>query len=168
VASPGRLAGTLGLYVVLGFTGGLLLAIALPLAFGARPLVVLSGSMEPTLPTGDVVVVKRVAPPEVEVGDVVTYRNLDGDLVTHRVRGVRPRGKRFELVTKGDANNAAERWTIDRDGQLSLALYRVPIAGRLLARTSSRQGKLALIVAPLLLLGAWEIRRIWSPRESTA
>jgi hypothetical protein len=37
-----------------------------------------------------------------------------------------------------------------------------------LARTSSREGKLALIVAPLLLLGAWEIRRIWRPRESPA
>lgn len=168
MVSRARLARTLALYVVLGFAGGLLLAIALPLAFGARPLVVLSGSMEPTLTTGDVVVVRRVAPREVEVGDVVTYRNPEGNLVTHRVRGVRPRGPRFEIVTKGDANNAAERWMIEGDGELSRAAYRVPLAGRVLARTSSRQGKLALIVAPLLLLGAWEIRRIWRPRASTA
>lgn len=163
-----KAARTLALYVVLGFAGGVLLAIALPLAFGGRPLVVLSGSMEPTLATGDVVVVKRVRPEDAHTGDVVTYRNPEGSLVTHRVRAVRRHGARFELVTKGDANNASERWTMDADGELSRAVYRVPLAGRLLARTSSREGKLALIVAPLLLLGGWEIRRIWRPRESPA
>jgi signal peptidase I len=163
-----RAARILLLYVALGLAGGLLLAIALPLAFGARPLVVLSGSMEPTLATGDVVVVKRVSPQQARIGDVVTYRNPEGSLVTHRVRSVRRRGDRFELVTKGDANNASERWTMEADGELSRAVYRVPLAGRLLARTSSREGKLALIVAPLLLLGGWEIRRIWRPRESAA
>jgi signal peptidase len=168
VASAARLARILAVYVLVGLAGGVLLAIALPLAFGARPLVVLSGSMEPTLATGDVVVVKRVGPQQTRAGDVVTYRNPDGDLVTHRVRSVRRRGDRFELVTKGDANNAAERWTMDADGELSRAVYRVPMAGRVLAHTSSRQGKLVLIVAPLLLLGGWEIRRIWRPRESTA
>jgi len=163
-----KAARTLTLYVVLGFAGGVLLSIALPLAFGGRPLVVLSGSMEPTLTTGDVVVVKRVRPEDAHAGDVVTYRNPEGSLVTHRVRAVRRRGARFELVTKGDANNASERWTMHADGELSRAVYRVPLAGRLLARTSSREGKLALIVAPLLLLGVWEITRIWRPRESPA
>jgi signal peptidase I len=168
MASAGRLGRTFLLYAALGLGAGLLLAIALPLAFGARPLVVLSGSMEPTLATGDVVVVKRVGPQDARTGDVVTYRNPEGSLVTHRVRSVRRSGEGFELVTKGDANNASERWTMAADGELSRALYRVPLAGRVLARTSSPQGKLVLIVAPLLLLGAWEIRRIWRPRESPA
>jgi signal peptidase len=163
-----RAARILLLYVAVGLAGGLLLAIALPLAFGARPLVVLSGSMEPTLATGDVVVVKRVSPQQAHVGDVVTYRSPEGSLVTHRVRSVRRQGHRFALVTKGDANNASERWTMEADGELSRALYRVPVAGRVLAHTSSRDGKLLLVVAPLLLLGVWEIRRIWRPRESAA
>jgi signal peptidase len=124
--------------------------------------------MEPTLSTGDVVVVQSIHPADARTGDVVTYRNPEGSLVTHRVRGVRRRGADFELVTKGDANNAGERWSIQRDGELSRALYRVPLAGRVLERTSSRDGKLVLIVAPLLLLGAWELRRIWRPRESPA
>jgi signal peptidase len=156
------------LNALLGFGLGILLAIALPLAFGARPLTVLSGSMEPTLATGDVVVVKRVGPGDVRVGDVVTYRAPDGDLITHRVRAVRRRGSGFELVTRGDANNASERWTLERGGELSRTLYRVPLAGHVLVHTSSRQGKLALIVAPLLLLGAWELRRIWRPHEAPA
>jgi signal peptidase I len=151
-----------------GFGVGILLAIALPLAFGARPLTVLSGSMEPTLATGDVVVVKPVGPDDVRVGDVVTYKSPQGDLITHRVRAVRRRGAGFELVTKGDANNASERWTLERGGELSRSLYRVPYLGRVLVHTSSPEGKLALIVAPLLLLGGWELKRIWRPREAAA
>ena len=48
------------------FVGGLavalVLALTVPLAFSARPLTVLSGSMEPALKTGDVIVVQRKAP----------------------------------------------------------------------------------------------------------
>lgn len=165
LASP---AGALALNTAIGFGAGLLLAVALPLAFGARPLTVLSGSMEPTLSVGDVVVVEHVRPDDVSVGDVVTYRNPAGDRVTHRVRAIRPGRSRYTVVTKGDANNASERWTIDADGDLSRALYRVPLAGRVLAKTSSPEGRLLLFVAPLLLLGALELRRIWRPRETPA
>jgi signal peptidase len=156
------------IHAALGFVAGILLAIALPLALGGRPLTVLSGSMEPTLSAGDVVVVQRVEPDDVRAGDVVTYRSPGGDLVTHRVRRVRRLAGRYEFVTRGDANNASERWTLQPDGQLSRSVYRIPLAGRVLARTSSPAGRLGLVVAPLLLLGAWEIRRIWRPRESPA
>jgi signal peptidase I len=163
-----RAARTAVLYALLGFGAGLLLAMALPLALGARPLTVLSGSMEPTFAAGDVIVVERIAPEEARVGDVVTYRNPHGSLITHRVRSVRARGGRFELVTRGDANNASERWTLASDGELSRTLYRVPLAGHVLAHTSTPEGKLVLIGLPLLFLGGWEIRRIWRPRESPA
>jgi signal peptidase len=168
VARAGRFALTLTVNAVLGCALGLLVALALPLAFDARPLTVLSGSMEPTLTPGDVVVVKRIAPADARVGDVVTSRDPRGRLVTHRVRSVRPRGTHFELVTQGDANNASERWTIERGGELSRSLYRVPLAGRVLALTGSPPARLALFVLPLLLLGAWEVRRIWRPREAPA
>jgi signal peptidase I len=164
VASARRFA----LHAALGFAGGILLAIALPLAVGGRPLTVLSGSMEPAFSPGDVVVVERVRPDRVRPGDVVTYRAPSGDLITHRVRRVRRAAGRYDFVTRGDANNASERWTLAPDGQLSRALYKIPLAGRVLARTSSPSGKLVPIVVPLLLLGAWEIRRIWRPRESPA
>jgi signal peptidase I len=155
-------------YAVLGVAAGVLLALTVPLAIGARPLVVLSGSMEPTLAVGDVVVAKRIRPGDAHVGDVVTFRDPEGTLTTHRVRAVRRRGRQFEFVTQGDANNARERWTMDGDGELSRALYRVPLAGHVLARTSSLGGKLALLWGTLLVLGAWEVRRIWRPREAQA
>ena len=168
MARARRVAWITALHAAVGFAAGVLLALTVPLAVGARPLVVLSGSMEPTLAAGDVVVAKRIRPGDVRVGDVVTFRDPEGTLTTHRVRGVRRRGGRFWFVTQGDANNARERWTMDGDGELSRSLYRVPLAGHVLARTSSLGGRLALLWGTLLVLGTWEIRRIWSPREAPA
>jgi signal peptidase len=156
------------LWAALGLGAGLLAAIALPLVIGQRPLTVLSGSMEPALATGDVVVVDRIEPRDAAPGDVVTYRDPGGRLVTHRVRAVRPDGAGYEFITRGDANNAGERWTLRPDGELSRAVFRVPHAGRLLAVTSSPAGRLVLVVIPLLLLGAIEVRRIWRPVEAPA
>src|ERR671918_635262 len=96
--TPARILARGALWAVLGLGAGLLALIAVPLAFDHRPLTVLSGSMEPTLDTGD--------------GVVVTFRDPHGRLITHRVRAVRERRSGFEFVTKGDANNASERWKI--------------------------------------------------------
>ena len=52
--------------------------------------------------------------------------------------------------------------------ELSRSVYRIPMAGHVLSKTGSREGKLALIVLPLLLLAGWELKRIWRPGEATA
>lgn len=64
-------------------------------------LIVRSGSMEPVIATGGIVVVDRSAttPP---VGAIASFRDPDGSLVTHRVVGTD--GSR--LITRGDANAA--------------------------------------------------------------
>ena len=57
------------------------IAVVVPFAIHAMPgliganhsFVVLSGSMEPTISPGDVVVVEEVPPGEIERGDVITY-----------------------------------------------------------------------------------------------
>jgi signal peptidase len=139
----------------------LVLVLAAPLAFGQRPLQVLSGSMEPTLDVGDIAVVGRIEPAQARVGDIVTFRNPEGRLITHRVRAIRPAGRSLAFVTRGDANNASEHWTIARSGQLSRLTYRVPHAGTLVRAANSPPGRLLLVTLPMLLLGAMELRRIW-------
>ena len=75
---------------------------------GVRPLVVRSGSMEPTIPTGSMVLVQRVAAAEIAVGDVVAVERPDHTRVTHRVVGLERRGETAELTLKGDANEDAD------------------------------------------------------------
>jgi len=62
-------------------------------------LVVLTGSMEPNIKAGDMIIIKSQK--EYLVGDVVTYRTDDDIFVTHRI--VRIEDNKY--ITQGDANN---------------------------------------------------------------
>jgi signal peptidase len=158
-----RLLASTALYTAYGVALGLLLALAVPLALHMRPLVVLSGSMEPVLHVGDVTVVQRIAPREARVGDVVTFKAPEtGRVTTHRLRAVRTAARdRYVFVTKGDANNALERWSLPADGQLSRAVYTIPLAGHALLLIHTGLGWALLVGLPLLALAAHEIRHIW-------
>ena len=157
---------TLG-WAAVGLGVGIALAIVAPLALGQRPYTVLSGSMEPAIGTGDVVVVKRIAPLDAQVGKVVTFSDPKHPdrLITHRVRSAHRRGSQVDFVTKGDANNTVERWRVAKDGEISQVQYRVPEVGRLALFAHSGPGLVLLVLLPVLLLGVHEFARIWRPRE---
>lgn len=71
---------------------------------GLRPLVVRSGSMEPTIATGGMVLTREIAAPRIRVGDVLAVERPDHTRVTHRVTQVLHRDGTAELTLKGDAN----------------------------------------------------------------
>lgn len=87
----------------------------LPGVFGVKPAVVLSGSMEPAIETGDLILLRDTDPLALEKGDVICYLS-SGKAVTHRIVGItagedgRPR-----YVTQGDANNAEDRLPVTPD-----------------------------------------------------
>lgn len=152
------------LWAALGLGAGLLLAATLPMAFGHRSFTVMSGSMEPALSTGDLVVVAPIRPLEARAGDAVTFRDPEGSdrMITHRVRAVRERGTDVSFTTKGDANNDTERWTVAREGQIGRVAYRLRGLGFVLLWTRSPIGRILLIAFPLGALGLWALVRIWS------
>jgi signal peptidase I len=154
---------------LVAFACAIAAAVTVPSLFGHQSFVVLSGSMEPVISTGDIVVVEQIKPAEARIGDVVSFRSPDvpGKIITHRVVDVRAVGEELRFVTKGDANNAAERWTIARSGTIGRAGYQVPKLGYVTNRIGSAYGRIAFIVIPALLLAAFELRRIWS-REPDA
>jgi signal peptidase len=153
-------------WVVLGMFGGLVLAIGLPNAFHAKSLTVMSGSMEPAIGTGDVVVARETSPMDVRVGDIVTFRDPFNHqrLITHRVREMHVEGTDVVFVTRGDANTGEENWAVPLDGTVGRVAYHVPKLGYFMVWFHSRFGILLLIVLPTLLLGASELWRLWRPR----
>ncbi|MBR1936171.1 MAG: signal peptidase I [Bacilli bacterium] len=79
--------------------------ICLPMLFNYKPLVVLSGSMEPTLPTGSVIYYHPVEESDLKVGDIVTFKLKDNKtLVSHRITSI----NNGIIQTKGDANNSVD------------------------------------------------------------
>ncbi|MEM1623538.1 MAG: signal peptidase I [Sulfolobales archaeon] len=78
----------------------LLMLIALTLLDYISLAVVEGTSMEPTLQSGDlVIVIKRVSAENINVGDIIVYRR-GGTLVIHRVLRI----ENDTLITKGDNN----------------------------------------------------------------
>lgn len=80
-----------------------------PSVFGYSLFRVSSGSMEPELEIGDVIVMKSCDGLSVKKGDIVTYESKSGEmagkLVTHRVVKAPYKEKAdYYIVTKGDAN----------------------------------------------------------------
>ncbi len=165
VRLAGRLARIAVAWTVLGLGLGLVLSITLPYLFGYRSLTVLSGSMEPTLRVGDVVVVREVPPLSVKVGDIVSFRDPTdfSRLITHRVRSIQVSGISVQFVTKGDANTSVEHWQVPITGTIGKVSYRVWRLGYALFWIRGRLGRLILLVIPALVLGAYELARIWRP-----
>lgn len=153
-------------WVVGGFAIGLAAAAGSPVAFGMKSFAVLSGSMEPVLSTGDIVVEQTVRPRDVRVGDIVTFNDPHqrGRRITHRVRSVRIEQGRARFVTKGDANDSSESWATGANGRLGRVSYRIPLIGYGIARLNGPGAKLALVMIPALLLAVLELIRIWRPK----
>ena len=154
------------IYMVIGFGAGMLVAAAAPMAFGMRSFTVLSGSMEPALDTGDMVVDAQIAPAAARAGDIVTFKDPQGQkrMITHRLRSVSIQGATARMTTMGDANDAPETWSVPAGGKIGRVAYRLPKLGYALSITHGRDGKLLFVVLPALLFGVLELIRIWKPR----
>jgi signal peptidase len=132
-----------------------LVAGALPAALGYEALVVLSGSMEPTIHVGSLAVVAPALPADLVVGDVITYRAQErpDQLVTHRLVGIDHDDQgRLRYATKGDANNTIDQVTVDQNAVLGRVTFSVPFAGYLVDFARRPEGKVVLIGLPALLL----------------
>jgi signal peptidase I len=153
---------------VVGFAIGIGVALALPLAFDARPLVVLSGSMEPALGTGDVSVVRTIAPLDARPGDVVTFRDPDDSerLITHRVRDMHVQGGAVVFRTRGDANTASERWQVASEQEIGRVVYRIPKLGWVLMYARSKGLFVLMLGGALALLLVLELTSIWRIEEN--
>lgn len=86
-------------YVIIGVYA----LICAPMITGARPVVVLSGSMRPTFEVGTIIYYKAVPQEEIQEGDIITYQ-MGNELVTHRVKRI----ENGDYITQGDANNVED------------------------------------------------------------
>jgi signal peptidase I len=162
-----RLLVSAAVWVSMGLIAGLAVLLAAPPLVGHDALTVLSGSMEPTLGVGSVVLDKRISPLEARVGDVVTFPSPANRkrLITHRLQRVRARGSTAYMVTKGDANDTPERWSVPVAGHLGRVAYHVPKVGYVRQWVSGWGSRQAIVIV-VACLGLWMLIDIWRPRGS--
>ncbi len=138
---------------------GLLIAIVLPTLLGDRTLVIISGSMEPTIHTGAAAVLQPVPSSNLQLGDVVAHTpGTPGAVpIVHRIISITTRnGVRF-YQTKGDANRSADADEFTLPTTAWRLWYNIPLAGYVVAFASSRLGIITLIVVPIVLLSLMKL-----------
>jgi signal peptidase len=148
---------------------------ALLLNFGPRVLpfadyAVLTGSMNPAIPVGALVIVMPAKPSQLAVGDVITYQRPDrpGAMVTHRIYSIEVQedGTRV-FMTKGDANPSPDPYHLNLGGKGWKVAYAIPFLGYLTVYSASWWGRLLLVTLPALLLCLLLLRDLWKPAKPT-
>ena len=122
--------------------------------------------MEPTIPIGSAIVLSRVAPTDISVGDIVTV-TVPGARITytHRVVEIIARSDRLWLRTKGDYNDAADPALVGADWVVGRHVITFPGLGLLLRLLALPSGMFTVLgLALTLFLAArlveeleWEI-----------
>ena len=134
--------------------------------FGWRVDTVLSGSMEPKLGIGSVVVTRPIPSQDIKTGDVITFRSpLNGQLVSHRVIAIID-GNPVIFRTKGDANQTADPFTVPASNLVGKISFHIPYLGYFAQFIKTRWGVLLTLFVPGLIIIASEIRNMW--RELSA
>jgi signal peptidase len=159
VATAGGLA-----RVLLGLLCLVLIATLVPPLLGYQRFVVVGGSMEPTIHRGSVIFDEIVPVEDLRPGDVITYVPPGHRTPsTHRIisRELDPEGS-WRFRTKGDANAApdAQPFVLERPVQARVALA-IPYIGYLFMALGTETARMALFVAPAVLVALWMLAGVW-------
>lgn len=136
-----------GLRVISTLVLVLLVIVCLPLTvpkvLGYHIYSVVSGSMEPAIPTGSLLYVQGAQPEEMETGDIIAFYGSghSATIITHRV--VENRVVMGEFITKGDANQAEDLQPVPYEDFIGEAVRIVPGAGRAAEIFTTFEGKTA-------------------------
>ncbi len=115
-------------------------------------LSVQSGSMEPAISRGSVVITK---PSDVyRAGDVITFRDSENYkyLVTHRISVIENLKEEKLFITKGDANEEADRERVNEKLVVGKVIWSLPFIGHVVSFAKTRVGLILLVVIPTTII----------------
>ncbi len=146
--------------LVLAVLAGLLI---IPKLMGYEEMAVLTGSMEPNYPVGSLIFVKEIAPDQLEVGDVITYR-LDSDtVVTHRIVEIDKEAQ--TVTTKGDANSSNDGSPVPYSEIVGKAHFKIPYLGYVSMNIKTPKGIMAICGVLIAIILLTFLPEIFSPEE---
>ena len=153
----------IGYYICLAFLGiitVLLLMSAFPITGNFKIKIVLSGSMEPTIKTGSIVIVRPAD--DYKIGDIITFQTaIDRDLITHRIKDIKVVGGELRYITKGDANNAPDQREVLQREIIGKLLFSIPYLGYVVNFAQKPIGFSLIIILPAIAIVYDEVKKIW-------
>lgn len=131
------------------FLAGLSLLSTFSTNLTAGLYVVRSGSMQPAISLGSLVLIKKID--NYNQGDIITFLNPKS-LTTHRIVGIEETGGVPLYITKGDANETEDDFRVKKElvkGKVTLA---IPYLGYPISFTKTLPGLILLIVVPATII----------------
>jgi signal peptidase len=161
IARTWQLVAFAGLAVALAVLVAVMAGVV-PVFFGLRPFVVVSGSMEPTISTGSIAITRPVKTDGLQIGDVIAFNpSSDAGLpIVHRIVKIEERNGIRYFTTRGDANTGDDAESALPATSLEV-IGAIPFVGYAVFYAAQPLGTVLLVWAPLCLLaGLWLKDRI--------
>ena len=119
---------------------------------------VYTGSMEPAIPVGGIVVIKPVNPDTLKVGEIICFKieSESSTTVTHRIFNITDKG----FITKGDANEDPDQWIVKKENVIGKVIAVIPLIGYVGYFVRTPIGFILLIIIPASAIIIMEIRNI--------
>lgn len=130
--------------------------LTVPRFFGVHIYSVVSGSMEPAIPTGSLLYITEALPEDIQEEEIIAFYGVkdSASIITHRV--VENRVVMGEFITKGDANKTQDMNPVPYENFIGKVVYTVPRAGKAAELFTSHEGKVlaACVIGAAILLQA--------------
>lgn len=122
---------------------------------------VLSGSMEPVIRVGSVIVVRPTG--SYEIGDIITFETRRGSGIptTHRIEDIRVEGGRPIYITKGDANPITDITEVREADIIGKTIFSIPYLGYMIEFVRKPMGFALVVILPATLVVISEVYKIY-------
>lgn len=139
------------LFVGLLSIAGLIVISTLNIPGNYKLYVVQSGSMEPTISTGSVII---VTPKEnYQVGDIITAQNTNNSgTFTHRISAIEEVSGAPTYQTKGDANESPDPELTTSTNVLGSPVFWLPFIGYVVSFAKTQTGFILLVIVPMTII----------------
>jgi len=123
----------------------------LPLPNNYKIYSVSTGSMEPVLKVGSLIVVKPQK--DYHKNDIVTAKTKDPkNTVTHRIVNVLRSGTNVAFETKGDANNSKDFSAVLKNDIIGKVIFSIPFLGFPISYSKTLPGLIFMIIIPSTII----------------
>lgn len=135
-----------------------------PTVFGYSFLKVSTGSMEPTLKTGSIIIVKSTVADEVRAGDIICFYSRDPKISgipnTHRVNEISEDDGRRIFITKGDANYVVDEYPVYGEDIVGVYVTEITSSTKIASIVQSRYFFFFVLLIPLCLVVFFEAMNV--------
>jgi signal peptidase len=118
--------------------------------------------MEPTIDSGDLIIVQQVDSSTVGVGDIIAFfdpESTNNSVVTHRVTEVLSEGDSLSFKTKGDVNNTEDSLAVPSENLVGIYRTKFSGVGNVAMFMQTTTGLVVCVIVPLILLVAVDVIR---------